>query len=313
MINTERKTGWRAGSLNRLWVLQVLTGTGVLVALAALPSAQVGRGAREVSGAVVSAATQLPVPGANIQYEESGQSRGRIQPASSRTHMTTTDAKGAFELPAGHLGVVQVTARGFGTARRRWPPLRGRSRLRIELHPPAIVSGTVVDAVTGSPLPAKVRVIVKHPENYVSHGVMAEKGTFEAEDLPPGPGLMVASSDGYAPTVGSFTAEAGKTRDARIGLLLEAQATGRVVDGSGEPVQWAFVRATYPDMTVGGTIETLVSGQPWTDAEGNFVLEGLAPDTTLALQAELNGLLSSTEWITVGPGMRRNGVVLTLQ
>lgn len=301
MINTERKTGGRAGSLNRRRVLQALTGTGLLAALVAFPSAQLGRGARKVSGTVVSAATQQPVSDANVQYKESGQP----------PQTTTTDAKGYFELPAGRLGVVEVTATRFGTARRRWPPRNG-NQLRIRLELPAGISGTVVDLATGRLLPSKVRVVVKHPDNYVSQAVRAEEGRFEVEGLPPGPGLVVARSRGYAPTVGSFIAAAGQVRDARVGLLLEAQAAGRVVDGSGEPVRWAYVSVMYPGMAAGGLIESLVGGRPWTDAEGNFAIRGLAPNTPIALQAELNGQLSSTETIVVGRGMRRNDVVLTL-
>lgn len=207
--------------------------------------------------------------------------------------------------------MVHVTGSGFGTARRRWPPETG-SQLRIQLGAPAIISGTVTDLATGRLLAAVVTVVVRHPDNYVSQTARAERGTFEIRDLPAGPGIVVARAEGYAPTVGSFTAEAGRTRDARVGLLLEAQAAGQVVDNAGEPVQWAYVRATYPGMAAGGMIESLVGGQLWTDADGNFAIDGLTPDTPIALQAEFDGRLSSSETIVVGPGMRRTGVVLTL-
>ncbi len=118
-------------------------------------------------------------------------------------------------------------------------------------------------------------------------------------------------TDGPA-LVGSITADSGRIRDVRVGLLLEAQATGRVVNGSGEPVRWAYVRVAYPDMSAGGMIESLYGGSPWTDAEGNFAIDGLVPDTTIELQAQLNGQMSSVETIVVGPGMRRNGIELTL-
>ena len=117
----------------------------------AFPHAQVDRIGRKVTGVVVAAATQQPVPNARVGYEETGQP----------PQTTVTDAKGAFELPAGRVGVVTVTARNFGTARRRWPPHRG-SRLRIELVPPAIVTGTVTDLATGRLLPAVVTVRVRN-------------------------------------------------------------------------------------------------------------------------------------------------------
>lgn len=117
----------------------------VAVALAVFPRAQVQLAPRKVSGTVVAAATQQPVQNARVLYEETGQP----------SQTTATDAKGYFEVPAGRLGVVTVKARGFGTARRRWPPRSG-TQLRIELVPPAIVSGTVTDLATGRLLPARL-------------------------------------------------------------------------------------------------------------------------------------------------------------
>lgn len=273
----------------------------VAVALAVFPRAQAQLAPRKVSGTVVAAATQQPVQNARVLYEETGQP----------SQTTATDAKGYFEVPAGRLGVVTVKARGFGTARRRWPPRSG-TQLRIELVPPAIVSGTVTDLATGRLLPAMVKVTVQHPDNFVSHGARAPRGTFEIRDLPPGPGLLTARSEGFAPSVGSITVEAGKVRDARIGLRLQAQASGHVVDVTGQPVIAAYVTATYPGMAAGGMIESFVGGQPWTATDGTFRLDGLVPDTSIALQADLDGRRSSVHTIRVGPGMMQSGIVLTL-
>ena len=295
--STKRATRGRRRVLPAL-----LTATALVAgALAVFPHAQAQRTARKVSGVVVEAATQQPVPDARVRYEETGQP--------PRT--TVTDTKGSFEFPAGRLGVVTVEAERFGTARRRWPP-RSATQLRVELVPPAIVSGTVTDLATGRLLPAVVTVTVQHADNFVSHGARAERGTFEIRDLPPGPGLVTAHSEGFAPTVGSITVEGGKVRDARIGLLLQAQAAGRVVDGTGRPVPGAHVTATYPSMAAGGMIESLVGGRPWTGTDGFFALDGLVPDTPIALQADLQSRRSMVTTITVGPGMIQSGIVLTL-
>ena len=274
---------------------------GILsAALVTVPHAQVESLGRKVSGTVVSAATHQPVPNVRVQYEENGQS----------PQTTVTDAKGYFEFPAGRLGVVTVTARDFGTARRRWPPTG--SALRVEIMPPAIVRGTVSDLVTGRLVAAMVNVMVQHPGNFVSHSVTAERGTFQIEDLPPGPALVTARSEGFAPFIGSTTVEGGQLRDVRIGLLLESQATGHVRDAQGAPVTGAFVSAAYPDMAGGGILEGFIGGRPLTGPDGVFALRGLVPDTPIALQVELDGRRSAVETISVGPGMRRSGIVLTL-
>ena len=274
---------------------------GILsAALVVFPHAQVERTGRKVSGTVVSAATQQSVPNARVQYEESGQP----------PQTTVTDAKGYFEFPAGRLGVVTITARDFGTARRRWPS--SGSALRVELEPPAIVRGAVSDLATGRLVAAVVNVMVQHPGNFVSHSTTAEGGTFQIEDLPPGPALVTARSEGFAPFVGSATVESGRVRELRIGLLLEAQATGHVKDAEGEPVTGALVSATYPDLAAAGLLEGFVGGRPLTGADGVFALRGLVPDTSIALQAELDGRRSAVETVSVGPGMRRLDIVLTL-
>lgn len=282
----------------RALVAAVVCTALLLVALAAVAHAQ--RGGRKVSGTVVAAATQQPVANARVQYAESGQPR----------QTTTTDAKGYFEFPAGRLGVVTVTAQDFGTARRKWPP--AGTSLQVALAPPAIVRGAVSDAATGRALTALVTVMVQHPGNFVSQTVNAAGGAFEIEDLPPGPALVTARSAGFAPYIGSVTVEAGKVRDARIRLLLQAQATGHVHDAAGTPVTGALVVAAYAELAGAGILEGLVGGRPLTGTDGAFALRDLVPDTPIALRAELDGRRSPATTITVRPGTTQSGVVLTL-
>ncbi|MCY4671057.1 MAG: carboxypeptidase regulatory-like domain-containing protein, partial [Rhodococcus sp.] len=283
----------------------IFTSVGLLTALVGLPHAQMQR----VSGTVVSAATRLPVPNARVQYEESALQTTVSDPS---PQTTTTDANGYFELPAGRLGVVTVNAKGFGTGRRRWPAGNSTLGLVIELVPPASVRGTVSDLVTGRLVEAMVNVMVQNPGNFVSHSATAERGTFQIEDLPPGPALVTARSEGFAPFVGRTSIESGKVRDARIGLLLEAQATGQVVDSAGAPATGAFVRAAYVGLAGGSILSSFVGGRPLTGSDGVFAIGGLVPDTPIALQAELGGRRSAVERIKVGPGMRQLGIVLTL-
>ena len=282
---------------------------GILSAAVSMaPHAQVVNDAQKVSGTVVSAATQQPVSNARVQYEETGP-----QTTVQQTPQTTmTNANGYFEFPAGRLGVVTVTARGFGTARRAWPARNSTLGLIVALNQPARMRGAVTDLVTGRLVPAMVTVLVQHPGNSVSHSTIAEDGTFQIEDMPPGPALVTARSVGFAPFVGSATVAAGQMREVRIGLLLAAQITGHVRDADGEPVSGALVSATYPTLAGAGLVEDFVGGQPLTGPDGMFALHGLVPDTPIALQAELGGRRSAVATISVGPGMRRLDVVLTL-
>lgn len=271
----------------------------VLAVLVALPLAQ---GGRKVHGVVVAAATGHPVAAAQVKYEEQGRAG----------QTAVTDAKGYFEFADGSLGVVTVTARGFGTARRRWPPRQGL-QLRVPLMPPAILSGTVTDMATRQSVGALVTVTVQHPGDVVSDMTISENGTFRFDDLPPGPAVVMARADGYAPSLGAVTVEAGKARDARIGLLLEAVAAGQVQDRGGSPVTGARVSASYPDTTAGaGQLQAFIGGRPFTGPDGAFALNGLVPDTPISLQAELDGRRSEAVTVTVGPGMVQQNVVLRL-
>ena len=271
-------------------------------ALVMEPYAQVEDPPRKVSGTVVAAATQQPVPNASVMYEENGQQK-----------TTVTDANGYFEFPAGRLGVVTVTARDFGTARRRWPDSNSTSLdLVVELRSPATMRGTVNDLVTGQSVPALVNVMVQHTGNFVSYSTTTAGGTFQIDDLPPGPALVTARSVGFAPFAGSTTLESGKVRDVQVGLLQGAQATGHVRDTAGEPVTGAFVSARYPNLAGASLLEGFIGGRPLTRTDGVFALHGLVPDTSIALQAELNGQRSTVHTITVTPGMRLSDIILTM-
>ena len=85
-----------------------------------------------------------------------------------------------------------------------------------------------------------------------------------------------------------------------------------VSDADGQPVSGALVSTTYPDLAGAGLVEGFVGGRPLTGTDGVFALDGLMPDTPIALQAELGSRRSPVETISVGPGMMRLDIVLTL-
>ena len=154
-------------------------------------------------------------------------------------------------------------------------------------------------------------MIVQHPDNLVSDAARATRGGFRIDDLPPGPGVVVAYADGFAPYVGTISIEAGEQYEVTIGLLLEGVASGRVLDANGSAVAGAVVNTLYAH-TAGGLLKGYIGGLPISDAEGRFGLNGLVPDTAIALRAELGGRVSEVVTVTGGPGMIRQNIVLSL-
>lgn len=274
---------------------------GMLLAVVAV--VQAGRTAaqtgRKVSGVVTSAATQRPIANAAVQYEE----RGTVS-------TTRTDSKGNFEFPAGRLGVVTVTVKNFGTARRRWPPPSG-SVLHIALTPPVTVQGTLVDGMTVQPMTGVVTALVQHPANVVSTTALVEDGTFRFDDLPPGPGVLLAHEHGYAPAISQFTVAAGDWRDVHVRLSPDTEVTGRVLNASTTPAPDAELVVTYAETLAGaGMLAGLVGGATVTDSGGAFALEGLVPNVPVTIHAMLGDRRTDRATITIGADVTHENLVL---
>ncbi len=275
---------------------------GALAAGALLGVVLAAQTGRKVSGSVVAAASGRPVVNAEVRYEDHD---GAAQ-------STVSDEKGYFEFPSGRSGVVTVTGRGFGTARRAWPPRNGQT-LRIGLVPPAAVQGSLTDGVTSQRLVGVVTTLVQHPNNYVSSTALVEDGTFRFEDLPPGPAVILAYADGYAPTLSKFTAMAGKDQNVQIGLKTEAKIAGRVL-AANAAASGARLRVTYMNTLPGARmLAGLVGGHDVTEADGTFILTGLAPDTPVTVHAEDTVGRTASATNTISAGVTWSDVVLRLQ
>ena len=205
--------GWKPGSFCLLLV----------VAFGAMLLAQNGR---KVSGVVVAASTNRPLPNALVRYLERG---GAAQE-------TVTDSKGQFEFSDGRKGTITVSATRFGTARRRWPP-NERGELRIALVPPAMMQGTVADIMTGRPVDAIVNILVHDRHNIVSETVAVENGTFRVSDLPPGPALVLARAPGFR-----TTSCHGRSRGRPTAGLPRSVVPGSVGDRSCGRQHWCWGR-----------------------------------------------------------------------
>ena len=302
MTNAGRSVRRTEANGRRMTTRRTVPG-GVLLVASLLAAAVLGAQAgRKVSGVVVAAATEQPVANAQVQYEDQD---GSVQ-------TTVTDAKGRFEFPSGRKGVVTVTAHGFGTARRRWPPRRG-STLQVALAPPVAVQGTLVDSRTLRPLAGVVTALVRHPNNFVSMSAFVEDGVFRFEDVLPAPGVIVAYADDYAPKVSRFSTATEKLVDVHIRLSEDAEATGQVLDAEAKPVAGAQLIARYANTLAGAALLAgFVGGATKTGADGTFAIEGLVPNTPVTLDAKHEGRRTNTVTIEVGPGMVREDLVLRL-
>lgn len=126
----------------------------------------------------------------------------------------------------------------------------------------------MADMASHRPVAGAVTIYVRHPDNFVSSTVQSEDGTFRFDDLPPGSALLVAQADGFVPYAGSLSVAAGKPSDARVRLLLQASAAGRVLDGRG-PVEGARIPIGCSETLTGsGLLEGFAGGQMVTASDG---------------------------------------------
>ena len=108
-----------------------------------------------------------------------------------------------------------------------------------------------------------------------------------AADLPSGEAIVIASAEGYAPSVAVFDIGAGATRVENLRLPAGVVLEGSVLDASGEPVSGVEILFEYQIYSKGtGLMAGLVGARVETDAAGEFALTNLRPNETLLLWAE---------------------------
>ena len=277
--------------------------TAVIVAVALLSAVGFAQqGGRKVTG-VVENARGLPVVNAAVSYAEAG----------LEVETTRTDEKGEFEIPNGTRGIVTVSAQGFGTAKRSWPPRTGRELL-FALTLPAVVTGSLVDAATGRAIEGRVSLLMRSRFHHVSKSTRT-RGEFAFVDLPEGPGIIQAYADGFAPHFSVLRmVYAAERVETQIALLLEAVAVGSVLAADDSAAEGATVYVGYARSLAGAEqLARLAGGHMVTNEEGQFRITGLVPDNPIALQAELNGRLSDVVTVEIDPGTEQQNIVLRMQ
>jgi hypothetical protein len=263
---------------------------------------------RKVSGVVVHAPSGLersgrPVADARVEYAEDDVEGVQV---------TSTDAKGYFEFPAGRDGVVTASKSGLTTIAVGWPGRSTSAGLRIELPQPANLAGRLYDMATRLNVrEGMVSVMVDHRVNPRSSSVFVTNGQYEFRGLPPGPALLVAHADGFAPTYSVVTLDAGAQEQADVGLLLDGVVSGRAVDAAGDPVLGATVHVTYEGFEGAEILAPFIGGYTMTEQpDGRFRVNGIVPDEGFAIFAELDGRRSESFSLRATPGISIEGVVL---
>lgn len=245
-----------------------------------------------VQGVVVFKSTENGVSNAEVIYTAAGRP----------VQKTRTNAAGEFTFKTRELGIVTVSHPGFATAHRRWPPASG-NRVVIHLEPPAVVSGTLVDSDSLERLAGSITVSVERPPHQsVSTTVeVGTDGTFTVENLPSGSATLFAVADGNAPTVKTFTLDAGQVWMEHVRLPPVVLLKGRVLDAYGKPVAGAEVAWEYPMAKSGGILAGFVGGRVFTDSDGMFLLTNLRRYETLWVWAEHDNQKTAVVTVILDP------------
>ena len=252
------------------------------------------------------ATTGQPIEDARVEYVEDGAD-------DSASIASLTDANGSLKLTVGNPGIVTASKSGLTTISVGWRTDSG-STLRIELPPPASLSGRVYDmANRQAVLEAHVSVVVDHTVNPHSNAGLVENGNFAFNGLPPGAAVLLVQAPGFAPATASTTLVAGDSHSVDVGLLLEGSVSGSVVDGDGDAVAGALVEIVYDGFENADLLSSGLSGYVLTGDDGLFYATGIVPNEQFTIYAELeDGSRSDTHTLSATPGITIENVVLRI-
>lgn len=252
-----------------------------------------------ISGTVVSRGG-APAEGWSVVASESGTSP--VGPR-GRGNLNPTGSDGLFVLeglkPGQAYDLQLFGGSGIGPSRKGVvPPATG---IEVVVAGAGRIAGRTVDAQTARPIteyavsyePERTggggvfRIVNRVAGRQVTgvgekHEVRSDDGSFLLEDVPPGTWSVVVEAKGYQPArAGNVVVEEGGTaRDVEVKASPGGHLNGRVLDAlSGQPVPNATVTHAAAG-AAGGPLAFLAGAaneEFTTDADGSFVLDGLAP------------------------------------
>ncbi|HEX6810372.1 MAG TPA: carboxypeptidase regulatory-like domain-containing protein [Planctomycetota bacterium] len=233
-----------------------------------------------------------------------------------------TDAEGLFQLTglADDGTFVVVAAHPDHAAGHRKGVRMGDRDVKIALQPLGGLRGRVLAAADQKPLPAFTVALLRTSFLVLRTPVRqqifdaAADGAFELGRIAPGDYTLQISADGFSEAQQSVSIGAGTTDAGAVSLSRAAVITGVVHDEQGQPVRAALVRRRQGAMADNPMLAMFGGGglSAYTDAQGRFRLEPLAPGK-LQLLATAEGFASGrSERVTVEAGQVLEGVVIRL-
>jgi prenyltransferase beta subunit len=247
-----------------------------------------------ISGTVTDAGTGLPIDQANVDL--SGAASGSVLTDASGTYQFADLAEGSYTVTISMSGYQTATATGLLTA-------GGAMVVNAALQPvptTGTIQGTVVDAVTGDPIPLAGILLL---ESGASTGTDVQGG-FELADVPEGTYTVTITATGYASQTVNVVLPGGATADLGV-LSLTAMAgsttlTGVVTDAStGNPIPNATVLLDETNSAV------------TTDADGYYSLDNIEL-SAFTLKVTAYGYAGTAEMVTLSePGILSLNFALT--
>ncbi len=159
------------------------------------------------------------------------------------------------------------------------------------------VSGTVVNASTGAPVP---RALVQLQGLEPSRALTGNDGHFEMKDVPEGRYSVMVQRPGFQPAMRNPIVTVGATTPS-VECKLQPQSSlrGRIVNSDGEPVEGVGVQILHRTVN-NGRRDWQMSGAARSDETGVFVFDNLDPGAYLVHTEPSQVFASSSEIVVDG-------------
>lgn len=262
---------------------------------------------------------------------------GQYRSMTSPRHVT--DQRGRFQIydmdrpyenqPQSATELIEITidarSEDGGTGTTQFQTTRGNpvSDILLRLEDGPAIAGTVRDPA-GEPLEG-ARVVAR-PLEVSPHAIQLRlkqlttitdaSGQFRIRGLDAGEVMHVgAVKEGYGLGYALYVKPDGDALE--LTLSPPITAAGRVMDGEGEPVSGATVRARivgHDDQGLQGLADAFPGSRALSGPDGEFVLDLLGPDHAqdYSIHAELGNRESAGVAVRLSPGDAHEGLVLTL-
>ncbi len=258
-----------------------------------------------------------PIPGAWVRPIRSG---GDVREQNMKIDFTNdgripTGDDGAFKFDTLEPGKYTLIAwhEDYAAEQLRSVEL-GNMSLRIQLSRGGAISGRVIEASTGNPIPG-ARVTVTDLLDVKKDAITDENGEYYVSGLSPSPRgkrFMNVQAEGYA-RINNYSVKVNEgqvTESQDFELFATATVLGRVVNSAGNPVERARVMARR--RSSGQSPVPLTVGSAVSRTDGTFTIELEAGEETWFQVLHPEYLEAETDPFDIAPGQQRDASDLML-